>query len=141
MKAVVHSSVPLILDASAAIAYLLSEPGCEKIEQLLIDHPEAHAPYHWHAEVGNVLLGQLKKDALTENELIELNPELTFSIGSQQTHYQSSLALAAAAKKHGLTAYDVGYLILAIDLKGILCTLDTALIQAAKKAGVTVATF
>ena len=130
-----------VLDASVAIAWLLSEQGASRAEPALLrlESDEALVPQLWHLEVRNSLLvatrrGRLSPDAPTER--LDALRELPV-----RTDSGLDLSLAfVLAQKHGLSYYDAVYLELAKRHSAPIATLDKALARAAGSEGLPVLT-
>ena len=133
---------PVVLDASAVIAWLLDDNrfAAARVETAIERRGEAPliAPILLRAEVANALMIAVRRSRITSAQAqlaaafadglpIEFDPQAA-GVG----------ALFMAASSHGLTAYDAIYLQLAVLRGGDLLTADSALAQAAQRAGITV---
>ena len=120
---------PLVVDASAAIAYLTGEAAGADVEVALETRHEVLVPWVFWSEVVNVLArrrrwpGSQTLAAVHDLEQIGLQTELPSRV--------SVLAVIDAVDIHGLTAYDAEYLVLAESAGGELLTGDARLAQAA----------
>jgi len=132
--------MPVVLDSSYALALALPDEAPpassdEVLAQGLI------APHIFPLEVANASLNSVRRrryapeDALRVCDVIERLGIETVEAPVVGAAYHLRLALA-----HGLTAYDVMYLDLALTRRCALATCDTALAAAARKAGVLVLT-
>lgn len=125
-----------VLDASVAVAWLLSEKTASKAEQALLrlEEDEALVPHLWHLELRNGLLVAARRGRLTaEGSEERLNALRDLPI---RTDTEPDLTLAfVLAEKHGLSFYDAVYLELAKRHGAPLATLDKALARAADAEG------
>lgn len=125
-----------VLDASVAVAWLLSEKTASKAERALLrlEDDEALVPHLWHLELRNGLLVASRRGRLTADELTErLNALRGLPI---RTDTEPDLTLAfVLAEKHGLSFYDAVYLELAIRHSAPMATLDRTLARAADAEG------
>ncbi len=125
-----------VLDASVAVAWLLSEKTASNAEKALLrlEDDEALVPHLWHLELRNGLLVASRRGRLTADELTErLNALRGLPI---RTDTEPDLSLAfVLAEKHGLSFYDAVYLELAIRHSAPVATLDRTLARAADAEG------
>ena len=125
-----------VLDASVAVAWLLSEKTASKAERALLrlEDEEALVPHLWHLELRNGLLVASRRGRLTADDLTErLNALRGLPI---RTDTEPDLTIAfALAEKHGLSFYDAVYLELAIRHSAPMATLDRTLARAAEAEG------
>lgn len=122
----------LVLDASVALAWLLSEPDAATAEPVLLrlESDEALVPQLWHLEVRNSLLvasrrGRISVDAPTER---------LDALRDLPIRTDSGLDLNSAfvlAQKHRLSFYGAVYLELAKRHSAPIATFDKALARAA----------
>ena len=123
----------LVVDASAAVAYLARQERSDQVERALAHWRSAGhrlvVPPHFWLETINALTGrgQWTGDAVLE-ALVELE-RLGFAT-VQQDRPQLLLALDLV-ERYGLISYDATYLALAIQRDGQLLTLDARLAAAA----------
>jgi predicted nucleic acid-binding protein len=121
----------LVLDASAALAILRGETGRYAVLQVLAA-PEARellVPDHFWLEVMNVLIRRHRHslaDAL--DALVNLDE---LGLATAPIDRPLLLLVLDAMAAHGLSAYDAGYLVLAVALDADLVTLDVKLAIAA----------
>lgn len=133
-----------VLDASFAIPWIFRDeanPLSDKAwKKLIAENVTAHVPGLWPIEMVNVALrgprGKIGK--LSEEDVAEF-----FTVVRSmplRVHHQSLESLLdrapALMQKHGLTAYDSSYLMLAMGTGFPLATRDKALQQAALAEGV-----
>ena len=125
-----------VLDASVAVAWLLSEKTASNAEKALLrlEDDEALVPHLWHLELRNGLLVASRRERITADELTErLNALRGLPI---RTDTEPDLSLAfVLAEKHGLSFYDAVYLELAIRHSAPVATLDRTLARAADAEG------
>ena len=132
--------MPLVVDASVTLAWCFGDeesPETESILDLLAEDT-AVVPALWELEVANVLLLAERRGRLTEAQsarfmtLLQQLPILVDTASVDMT------AILATGRRHGLTAYDAAYLVLA-EHEGLpLATCDSRLRAAAKAVGVDV---
>lgn len=134
--------MPLVLDASVAMAWCFEDehdPGAEAVlDRLRGDH--AIVPGLWALEVANVLLSAERRGRLTEAQaqrFVALLEQLPIRVDEAPADLAGVLS---AGRRHDLSAYDAGYLVLAERLGAPLATLDARLAAAARAAGVGVLT-
>jgi predicted nucleic acid-binding protein len=128
-----------VLDCSVSAAWCLQEAGSEVAEKVLVLMAEAGAlvPSLWVVEMANVLVVAQRRgriaaaDAVRAEHLLRALPIQVDPV--RQDHVSQ---LRAVAQEYGLTAYDAGYLEIAMREHLPLATLDEALRGAATKAGV-----
>jgi predicted nucleic acid-binding protein len=131
-----------VLDASIALAWCFEDEDSDGADEIL-DHlasAEAIVPVIWPAEVGNALLAAERRKRMTAagvSRSLGLLGELNIQVDAASTHSSVGdvVALARSAK---LSVYDASYLFLAMREGIPLATLDLALGEAARKAGVAV---
>lgn len=127
-----------VIDASATLAWLFSEPDAlHRLRPLLAD-AELVAPWLWRLEVANSLLVRERRKLITLAESIRmfsLLDEWDIDIIGEPEN-RSIAALAQTARPHQLSSYDAVYLDLAVRLGLPLCSLDRNLLNAALAMGV-----
>jgi len=133
---------PVVLDASALIAWLLNDhpSAAACVETAIERRGEAPliAPILLRAEVANALIVAVRRgriSAAQAQQAAAFADGLPFEFDPQAAGVG---ALLMAASSHGLTAYDAIYLQLAVLSGGSLLTADSALAAAAQRAGITV---
>jgi predicted nucleic acid-binding protein len=132
-----------VLDASVTAAWFLPADGEEfalRIRKRLAMGDRALVPALWSIEMANVLVKSVRKGVMTEQEAANAIGQLEILLihGTRIEIHASAPVVSqayAAAKKYGLSGYDGVYLVLAIEEKLPLATLDKDLISAATKAG------
>lgn len=130
----------LIVDASATLTFLLDDEWDTRAESAFewVDREGGCVPQHWHYEVRNGLLVNVRRGRLARNDAIR-------RLGSLdrfrwETDGASDLELTLQlAFEQGLTFYDALYLELAIRREMPLATLDNDLQRAAAARGVEIA--
>ena len=125
-----------VLDASVAVAWLLSEETASRADLALVrlEDDEALVPHLWHLELRNGLLVAVRRGRFTPHGSAErLNALYDLPI---RTDMEPDMDIAfALAEKHGLSFYDAIYLELAKRHTAPLATIDKALAQAAADEG------
>lgn len=129
----------LVIDASVVIGWAYREAPAmldELIRQVADD--VACVPAHWALEVTNTLITSERHGRIRASErdemlaairLLPIRPD-------EETWTRAWDLIPALAVAHRLTAYDAGYLELALRLDATLATLDQDLARAARAAGV-----
>lgn len=125
-----------VLDASVAVAWLLSEETASRADLALVrlEDDEALVPHLWHLELRNSLLVAVRRGRfIADGPAERLNALYDLPI---RTDMEPDMDIAfALAGKHGLSFYDALYLELAKRHAAPLATLDKALAQAAADEG------
>ena len=133
----------IVVDASVALAWCLSDEEDELAERVLVQVASdgGIAPAHWPLEVANGLLAAERRGRLevTDSDRARrLLADLQIEIIPIELSTAAGMVLDTA-RSHGLSAYDAAYLDLA-NFRGLaLATLDTDLSRAAAAAGVPIA--
>lgn len=115
-----------MLDASAAVDWLLQTPAGERIEQRIYAHRESlHAPHLLDLEVAQVLRRLVRQRLVTEHRAGEALADL---LDLRMTRYPHDLFLPAIWQlRHNFSAYDAAYIVLAQKLGATLITRDRRL--------------
>ena len=132
----------LVIDCSVAVAWCIDDEASPETDTLLerVRDEGGLVPGLWHLELGNVLLqaerrGRLStRDVAARLELLRTLPIATDDETSARA-WREVLALARAER---LTTYDAAYLELALRKGAALATKDSALGDAARRAGLVV---
>lgn len=127
----------LIADASTTLTFLLDDEWDERAELAFewVDREGGCVPQHWHYEVRNGLLVNVRRARLEQDDALRRLSSLDRF--RWETDVASDLELTMRlAFEHGLTFYDALYLELAIRRAMPLATLDNDLALAARSAGV-----
>lgn len=125
----------IVIDASTVVARALNDENSEHADIALSYAADrgAFVPGNFQTEVVNAII-----KAERRGRLDELKSGLILSEIAKlplQTVSPDPQTILAAARTHGLTAYDAAYLALAMEKRCPLATVDAALAAAAKKAG------
>ena len=134
-----------VLDASVALAWCFSDeatPASAELLDQLSTGSIVYVPAIWPLEVGNVLMGALKRHrisyaAITQflDQVDSLNIQVDTETASKAFH-----DILALSHSEGLTTYDASYLELAMR-KGIaIASKDKELCRVAIRLGVIVIT-
>ncbi len=132
--------MPFVVDASVTLAWCFEDEATPETEGVLdlLAEDSAVVPALWELEVANVLLLAERRGRLTEAQsarfmtLLQQLPILIDAVSVDMA------AVLATGRRHGLTAYDAAYLVLA-EHEGLpLATGDAKLRKAAKAVGVPV---
>jgi predicted nucleic acid-binding protein len=134
--------MPVVIDASVAIAWSLEDEGGEHADRVaaLVEESGAVVPQLWGLEVANVLLMAERRNRITKAFVqavladlrdlpIDVDPETFGRAGSE---------ILELARVHSLSVYDAAYLELALRRGLPLATQDKSLLMAAAAAGVAV---
>jgi predicted nucleic acid-binding protein len=133
--------VSFVLDCSAVLPWVFGDEATEETDQLLDElaaGEQALVPAIWHLEVGNVLLGAMRKKRIDQagvetffSRLGDL--EILVDAETADRAWDKTLDLA---QQHRLSAYDAAYLELAMRHGVPLATLDKELAAACRTTGV-----
>ena len=135
-------STPLVVDASVALKWVVTEAGSDQAAELLTDMASGAlsllAPEHFLGEVGNGLRKRVAQGILSDDDALDAFDaiaalELEFFAGPQRW-----LACLRAALDWQLTTYDALYVQLALDLDAELITADTRLVKTARSRSLPV---
>ncbi len=130
-----------VLDCSAALAWVFGDEATAESERLLDDltnGARAWVPSLWHLELANVMLGAVRRKRIdqagVEGFLTQLGAyDIRVDGETVPRAWTKTLDLA---QQHGLSAYDAAYLELALRRGLPLASTDSALVAAARAAGV-----
>lgn len=130
----------MVIDSSLTLAWYFPDEGNEATDELLerVSRSGAVVPGHWLLEVANAFQSAIRRKqvdaAYRDSSLAELS---YFDIATDlDTNAHILGATVQLADLHELTIYDAAYLELAQRRRLPLATLDTALANAARAAGV-----
>ena len=132
----------LVLDSSATLAWCFEDERSEALRRLLDEVVEngAAVPSLWRFEVGNGLQMAVKRRRIDEgfrDRILGNLAKLDIRVDAEGDVQVWSATVRLAAL-YGLTVYDASYLELAQRRRLPLATLDAALAQAAREAGVPI---
>lgn len=129
-----------VLDASLTLAWCFADEQTEASETLRdrVASEQVLAPAIWVSETTNALLTAVRRGRLEPEHADRLQELLTALPIEIDVTPPGRRALTAIALRHGLSAYDVTYLLLAERTGLPLATLDARLQDAARSAGVAV---
>ncbi|MFM9977961.1 MAG: type II toxin-antitoxin system VapC family toxin [Sphingomonadaceae bacterium] len=132
----------IVIDASIALSWALPDEAVDGVDAVLRNGAIGPfwVPAHWRAEIANALLMSERKKRVTVEQvarLITMIEALEITVDNEGMHDALRRALPIA-RAHGLTVYDALYLELAERTGRPLASLDSDLLAAAKKVGVTV---
>jgi predicted nucleic acid-binding protein len=113
----------IVLDASAAVDWLLQTKAGESIEQRIFSGYESlHAPHLLDLEVAEVLRRLTREGLVSEQRAGEAIRDL---IDLRITRYPQFVLLPRVWRhRHNLSAYDAAYVSLAEELGAVLLTRD-----------------
>lgn len=132
----------LVLDSSATLAWIHGDERTEPIEAMFdrVVESSAFVPGLWRLEIANSLNVAIRRKRISRafrDEALADLAELDIIIDSE-TDLHAWQATIRLADLHGLTVYDAAYLELAQRRRLPLATLDKALADAARAAGIEV---
>lgn len=133
---------PVVIDASAAAAWLIPDEQTEAADQLYkqvrIQPGRFHAPSLWHWETGNLLLMSFRRGRVDPSQFAQglnlLNACLIEFDPPPDAHRRGQILRLAGA--HQLTFYDAAYLELCVRLNSQIASTDKALLRAAQACGI-----
>lgn len=119
----------IVLDASAAIDWLLQTAAGQRIEQRIYSHHESlHAPHLLDLEVGQVLRRLVREGAISAHRADQAIEDL---LDLRITRYPHFVLLPRIWQlRHNFSAYDAAYVALAEELAARLVTRDGRLASA-----------
>ena len=119
----------IVLDASAAIDWLLQTAAGQRIERRIYSHHESlHAPHLLDLEVGQVLRRLVREDAVSAHRADQAIEDLLDLRIARYPHFV--LLPRIWQLRHNLSAYDAAYVALAENLGARLLTRDARLASA-----------
>lgn len=133
---------PIVIDASAAAAWVLPDESSEAAEalyaQACLGDGAFHAPQLWTWEMGNLLVMAQRRERIAA-PAVDLAMEVLAALQLQldpapDLHRQRQASRLAQA--HGLSYYDASYLELVLRLNGQLASRDRKLVSAAAACGI-----
>ncbi len=133
----------VVLDASVALAWCLSDERsvyAERVVKRIAGSSQAVVPAIWPLEVANGLLVAERQARMSRAD-VTLAAELLNELDVRMKPQLLALAMGETlnlARQYGLSTYDATYLHLAMHEGAELATLDKALGEAARQAGVGV---
>src|SRR5580658_9399182 len=107
--------MPVVIDTSLTMAWCFEDEATDDTDVILdrLLEDEAVVPPLWQSEVTNVLLVAERQSRITEAQaarFLDLLTQLPIRIDAAPT---DPTAILAAGRRHGLSAYDAAYLVLA----------------------------
>lgn len=113
----------IVLDASAAIDWLLQTSAGQRIERRIYSQSESlHAPHLLDLEVGQVLRRLVREGAISAHRADQVIEDL---LDLRITRYPHFVMLPRIWQlRHNLSAYDAAYVVLAENLGASLVTRD-----------------
>lgn len=128
----------IVLDASAAIDWLLQSAAGQRIESRIYSRGESlHAPHLLDLEVAQVLRRMVREAVVSA---VRADQAIQDLLDLRVTRYPHNLFLPHIWRlRNNLSAYDAAYVVLAQELGATLVTRDSRLASASR--GVTVELF
>jgi predicted nucleic acid-binding protein len=119
----------IVLDASAAVDWLVQTPAAQRIERRIFSRNQTlHAPEVLDLEVAQVLRRLVRESLLSPSRAEQAIQDL---LDLRITRYPHSVLLPRIWQlRHNLSAYDAAYVVLAENLGGTLLTRDARLASA-----------
>lgn len=116
----------IVLDASAAVDWLLQTPAGQLVEQRIFSHHESlHAPHLLDLEVTQVMRRLAGEGTISDHRADQALRDL---LALRLTRYPHFVLLTRIWKfRHNLSAYDAAYVALAESLGAALITRDRRL--------------
>lgn len=132
----------LVLDSSATLAWIHGDERTASIEALFdrVIEQSAVVPSLWRLEIANSLNVAIRRKRISRtfrDEALDDLAQLDILV-DPETNLHAWLATVRLADQYGLTVYDAAYLELAHRRRLPLATLDRALADAARAAGIVV---
>lgn len=132
----------IVVDTAVTLAWCLpderSADADRILEQLVASGEPMLAPRLWVEETANVIVSAQRRGRLSDAQA-QQSVKLLASLPVEfDANPPDQGALVAAAARHGLSAYDATYLLLAERTGSSLATLDERLAAAARAAGLVV---
>lgn len=130
-----------VLDCSAVLPWVFEDEATKDTDLLLeemADGASAWVPAIWHLELGNVLLGAMRKKRIDQagvEAFLSHLGELEILVDSETSARAWGKTLDLA-QQHGLSTYDAAYLELALRRGVPVATLDGQLCAACRATGV-----
>lgn len=139
------SSRPIVVDASAVLAWLVEDAAIAVLERTLMGEgggPSTRfcAPAHLPIEVSNALIAGERRGRWTAEQADEaMRLYVRWGVGLESALDGIDLGrVMALAREEGLTSYDAAYLELASRTGGSILSFDRALTEAATRRGIEV---
>jgi predicted nucleic acid-binding protein len=120
----------IVLDASAAVDWLLQTPAGRLIDKRIFTRNETlHAPHLLDLEVAQVVRRLVRESTISAQRADEAIQDL---VDLRVTRYPHFVFLPRIWQlRHNLSAYDAAYVVLAEELNATLITRDARLVSAA----------
>jgi predicted nucleic acid-binding protein len=123
----------IVLDASAAIDWLLQTPAGRRIEKRIYSqHETLHSPHLIDLEVAQVLRRLVRHDVVSVRRAEEAIADLTDLRMARYPHFVFLSRIWQ--RRHNLSAYDSAYVVLAEELGATLITRDKRLAAVSGRA-------
>ena len=126
----------IVVDTNVMVQLLRTDEDDTPAERLLEQDSDWSAPAILVSELRNVLVGFVRRGAVTERQAIEMAEEASAILGDRITNPPGSETIGAALEC-GLSAYDAEFVVLARMLEVPLATLDTAILRGAPDVAVS----
>jgi predicted nucleic acid-binding protein len=125
----------IVLDASAAVDWLLQTPAGQRIERRIYSKNETlHAPHLLDLEAAQVLRRLERQQLVSSRRAEEAMHDL---LDLRMTRYSHLVLLPRIWQlRHNFSAYDAAYIVLAEELGAPLVTRDSRLASAPRHAAI-----
>ncbi len=127
----------IVLDASVTLCWCFKDERhrvADRTAALLLQNPVAIAPTIWWYEIRNAMTMGLRRKRLTQDSISSFLSDLAL-LKIELDPVPNEGRVFDLAERHRLTFYDASYLELALREQGLLASLDTKLMTAARAEG------
>lgn len=130
----------IVVDTNVLVYLYVAGERTAEAEAVLARDAEWAAPLLWRSEFRNVLVGLVRRRALSPAEAIQASDEAERRMAGREYTVVSHHVLHLAARS-GCSAYDCEFVALAEDLAASLVTTDRRVFAAFPSRAVTLAAF
>ena len=128
----------IVVDTNVMVRLVVGGEQAAGAVRLLREDSEWAAPGILISELHNVLLGFVRRDAITSDQALAMSDDARSVLGDRIAGTPGSLVIATALKC-GLSAYDAEFVVLARMLGVPLMTPDKAILESAGDVAVPLA--
>jgi predicted nucleic acid-binding protein len=122
----------IVVDTNVVAYLYLPGEFTADAEALLEQEPEWAAPLLWRSEFRNILLGYMRRKALSYDQVLSLQAEAESLLAGAEIDVDSQ-AVFELARDSDCSAYDCEFIATAIALDTKLVTMDNKLLKAFPK--------